>query len=238
SIEEFSASIHRIVEASDTAHSRVRDAVSRVEHGKRIVHDVIGSIQVIEGRVKSSLSEVGALTTHSQKIEEVITTIGAIAAQTNLLALNAAIEAARAGEVGRGFAVVADEVRKLAEQSASSANEIGVVLSHVTSGVTAVQTSIGEVSDETRKSTESSGAAGCALSEIENITRDIADTVTSIAETTRQQSEAAQSMARQISTTAQLTEETDGVARSVSGSAADLKTEAERLASEAGRFAI
>ncbi|MCL2160498.1 MAG: methyl-accepting chemotaxis protein, partial [Betaproteobacteria bacterium] len=160
SIGELSSSISHIAEASDTAHSRVEEAVSSVGRGKQVVHEVIGSIRAIENRVQSSLSEVETLTTHSHQIEKVIATIGAIAAQTNLLALNAAIEAARAGEVGRGFAVVADEVRKLSEQSALSANEIGDVLSHVTSGVTAVQASIKEVVDEARKGTESSGAAG------------------------------------------------------------------------------
>ncbi len=238
SIEELSTSIDHIAGASNAAHGHVEDAVTKVGHGKQVVHDVIDSIRVIENRVQSSLSEVETLTAHSHKIEKVVATIGAIAGQTNLLALNAAIEAARAGEVGRGFAVVADEVRKLAEQSAHSANEIGEILGHVTSGVTAVQASIGEVVDETRKSTESSGAAGSALEEIENITRAIADAITSVADATRQQSAAAQSVAHQVTASAQAAEETESITRNVSQNAADLKTEAEKLARQAGHFVI
>jgi len=237
-IGELSASIDHIAEAAGTAHGSVKDAVTKVERGKQVVHEVIDSIRVIENRVQSSLSEVETLSAYSYKIEEVVATISAIAGQTNLLALNAAIEAARAGEAGRGFAVVADEVRKLAEQSARSANEIDGILSQITSGVVAVQSSIGEVVGETRKSTEFSGTAGSALEEIESITRNIAGTVTSIANITRQQATAAQAMTRQVTASARTTEETERVTHDVSQNASDLKTEAEKLAREAGRFVI
>jgi methyl-accepting chemotaxis protein len=70
-------------------------------------------------------SEVDALMTRGEQIQEISGAINGLAFQTNLLALNAAIEAARAGAEGQGFAVVAEEVRQLAEDSGRSARDIG-----------------------------------------------------------------------------------------------------------------
>lgn len=79
--------------------------------------------------VKQSEQVMAELVQSGQSINNMVSTINAIADQTNLLALNAAIEAARAGEAGRGFSVVADEVRNLAAKAGTSASEINSVVS-------------------------------------------------------------------------------------------------------------
>ena len=60
----------------------------------------------------------------SERIDQILSLTGNIAAQTKLLALNATIEAVRAGEAGKSFAVVASEVKRLAEESAKASEEI------------------------------------------------------------------------------------------------------------------
>lgn len=67
----------------------------------------------------------------TQKINDIVATVGSIAGQTNLLALNASIEAARAGEHGRGFAVVAEEIRKLAEDTRVSLESMQVFVGKI-----------------------------------------------------------------------------------------------------------
>ena len=78
--------------------------------------------------VQTSDKVMSELVSSGQSINNMVSTINAIADQTNLLALNAAIEAARAGEAGRGFSVVADEVRHLASKASASASEINSVV--------------------------------------------------------------------------------------------------------------
>lgn len=79
------------------------------------------------------------------KIQESVDLISSIASQTNLLSLNASIEAARAGESGKGFSVVA-EIQKLAEQTNTSANIIGEIISMLSKESDQTVQSIHEVS--------------------------------------------------------------------------------------------
>lgn len=129
--QNLGKSINQIFVKLDEA-KRESDKMIRENRNGR---DKIVSLQTVfrdtVTKTEDVASNVGTLTKSSQEIGNIVDTIQGIAEQTNLLALNASIEAARAGEAGRGFAVVADEIRKLAEQSSTSAKEIGDIISGI-----------------------------------------------------------------------------------------------------------
>jgi methyl-accepting chemotaxis protein len=238
STEELSVSIDRVADSARQADGLAANAVDEVLNGKQVTLEAINAMRQVEERVGEALNEVNVLEARSAEIGHVVTAIRQIAGQTNLLALNAAIEAARAGEVGRGFAVVADEVRKLAEQSDKSAGEIGNILGQVSSGVTGVQQAIDNAAQEAHRGGVASSNAETALVKIDQVTRQIADSVRSIAEAVGEQSASAQNITQRVEAAAQAAEETASVASQVNDNAGQLSNLAQTLENEIGRFRL
>ncbi len=125
--------ISRSQEVADTSRRTVE--VSR--SGREAVQETIDSMNTIKVRVSGIAENILALSDKTQKIGEIIASVGDIAAQSNMLALNASVEAARAGEHGKGFAVVATEVRSLAEQSKQATAQVRAILTDIQNAINA-----------------------------------------------------------------------------------------------------
>ncbi|CUW37729.1 conserved protein of unknown function （contain Methyl-accepting chemotaxis protein fragment) [Magnetospirillum sp. XM-1] len=129
--EETERQAQQVAVAGEQAAANVESVASSTEQlgasGREISRSVGASTAItreaVEG-IQGLNSTMGQLAEAAEKIGEIVTLIGEIAAQTNLLALNASIEAQRAGEAGKGFSVVANEVKHLASQTARATEEI------------------------------------------------------------------------------------------------------------------
>ncbi|MBI5212118.1 MAG: methyl-accepting chemotaxis protein [Nitrospirae bacterium] len=196
--EEMSQTVTEIARNSSSASDSARDAMNVANKGRDVVGQSVEKINSAGDATQELASMIGRLNSRVTEIGEIVSVISDIADQTNLLALNAAIEAARAGEQGRGFAVVADEVRKLAERTMKATTEISgkirsvqddseqtahsmeKALTHVTDGVTFMET------------------AKESLGSIVRSIQKTADEISQIAASVEQQSAASEEIAKNI----------------------------------------
>jgi methyl-accepting chemotaxis protein len=203
-------------------------SVSVEEIGRQVRHSAT-AVEQTGQRTEKSIAEIESLAAATQRIDGVLTLIQAIAEQTNLLALNATIEAARAGDAGRGFAVVAHEVKALAGQTAKATEEIS-------QNVSLIQSS-------TRNAVDAVREIGHAVSEINEITTNIAHAIGQQDAATREISNNAQGAARGNATLVQnigslrdAIGETSTVATSVLSASDELNATAATLSREVETF--
>lgn len=131
SLEQFLAFSERVQQQARDVTRTTREAAEISEQGRTVIVQSQHSIQDIRAQVEAIGAAITRLAKLTERIEEIIISVGEIATQSNLLALNASIEAARAGVYGRGFSVVADEVRALAQQSAESSAQVRAILREI-----------------------------------------------------------------------------------------------------------
>ena len=197
-ITEMSATANEVASNTNQVAEDTQAVTSDVLNAQGKVEESLVEVSALVEEINSAASCMDSLNEQSQKINNVLAVIGAIAEQTNLLALNAAIEAARAGEQGRGFAVVADEVRNLASRTQTSTLEINEMLEELHRLVTQSVNAMSLSQDRSGRAVDSSRAIADSLTSITGAITSINDMATQIATATTEQSSVTDEVNRNV----------------------------------------
>ena len=238
SVLDMSTRINQVSHQAQESASVARQSLQAAEQGLKAVQDAIGGMNAIRDQIQDTSKRIKRLGESSQEIGEITELISDITEQTNVLALNAAIQAASAGEAGRGFSVVAEEVQRLAERSADATRQIAAL-------VKAIQTDTQDAVAAMERSTQGvvegarlSDNAGTALSEIDRVSRRLAELIEQISDTTSREASMATTVADSIQHIFAVTEQAGEGTRATAAQVRELSRMAEELRQSVARFKI
>lgn len=238
SVLDMATRINDVSAQAQESASVARQSLQAAESGLTAVQNAIGGMNSIRDQIQETSKRIKRLGESSQEIGEITELIADITEQTNVLALNAAIQAASAGEAGRGFSVVAEEVQRLAERSGDATRQIAAL-------VKAIQTDTQDAVAAMERSTQGvvegarlSDNAGTALSEIDSVSRRLADLIEQISSAASKEADQANEVASNIQHIFAVTEQTGESTRSTANQVRDLARMADELRQSVARFKI
>jgi twitching motility protein PilJ len=238
SVLDMAQRINQVSGQAQESAQVARASLQAAESGLQAVEDAIGGMNAIRDQIQETSKRIKRLGESSQEIGEITELISDITEQTNVLALNAAIQAASAGEAGRGFSVVAEEVQRLAERSADATRQIAAL-------VKAIQTDTQDAVAAMERSTQGvvegaklSDNAGNALTEIDRVSRRLAELIEQISAAASAEAESANEVAGNIQHIFAVTEQTGEGTRSTAQQVRELSAMAEELRQSVARFKI
>ena len=200
-----------VEEVSRTMQSLLDSAAHIAESAR----GVLSNAERTKVTADSTAGRIAELSTHTNRIAELLEVIRDIADRSDLLALNASLEATRAGEAGRSFSLVAGEMRRLAERVTATVGDVKSLVNDVrTSGTTTVL-----ATEEGRKLADG--------------TTESARQITLV---TQQQRSATEQVSESMGSISALLTQSVASAAQTRSAAEVLKTQAEQLSSIVGRF--
>ena len=238
SVVDMAGRINAVSAQAQESASVARQSLQAAESGLQAVQNAIGGMNSIRDQIQDTSKRIKRLGESSQEIGEITELISDITEQTNVLALNAAIQAASAGEAGRGFSVVAEEVQRLAERSADATRQISALVKAIQ---TDTQDAIGAMERSTQGVVEGaklSDNAGTALTEIDRVSRKVAELIEEISRAASHEAGLANVVADNIQHIFAVTEQTGEGTRATANQVRELSRMAEELRQSVSRFKI
>ncbi len=244
-IEETTAQVlqvsRSIADVSSTAEESARVAqrsLAAADKGRAAVQNSISGMNDIREQIQETSKRIKRLGESSQEIGEIVELISDITEQTNVLALNAAIQAASAGEAGRGFSVVAEEVQRLAERSGEATKQIGAIVKTIQADTQDAVAAMEKSTTGVVEGAKLSDAAGQALSEIDFVTKNLAQLIEQISKATHTQANATNKVAQNMQDILEITRQTTRGTQQAAGSIRDLAAVAQELKSSVSGFKL
>ena len=141
------ASVNSNIESVAAASEQLSVSSGEIAERTTTISDLSSQAASVADDATESIAK---LDQSSDEIQQVVSSIAAVADKTNLLALNATIEAARAGEAGTGFTVVANEVKGLANRTAEATADIEAKIQGIRSEVSSTVTALSAIVDRVK----------------------------------------------------------------------------------------
>ncbi len=215
-----------------------RQSLQAAESGLQAVQSAIGGMHSIRDQIQETSKRIKRLGESSQEIGEITDLISDITEQTNVLALNAAIQAASAGEAGRGFSVVAEEVQRLAERSADATRQIAALVKMIQTDAQNAMGAMERSAQGVVAGAQLSDNAGNALTEIDRVSREVAERIGQISSAASREAELAGGVAQSIQQIFAVTERTADGTRATASQVRELSHTAQELRQSVARFKI
>jgi methyl-accepting chemotaxis protein len=198
--------------------SRTMDSLSEsAAHVSDAVQGVLGNAERTLHNTDDMVRRIGELTSHANRIGEILEVIRDIADRSDLLALNGSLEASHAGEGGRGFALVASEMRRLAERVTASVSDVKKLVSDIR---------------------DSGSSTVMATEESKKLAEGTTDAARQITFVTQQQRSGTEQVSQSIKGIADVVSQAVSATSQTRTSAQGLKTQADRLSALVKRFEL
>lgn len=194
SVTEISTTMEEVKQTTHVASDKatyVSDSAIQVREvsveGEKATREAVSGMNRIKDEMGSLAESIVKLSGQTQRIGEIINTVGDLAEQSNLLAVNAAIEAAKAGEFGKGFAVVAQEIKSLADQSKTSTRQVATILNEIQQATSSAVMATERGSKAVESGVKLSETAGESITALSASIAESADATSQIAASGHQQ---------------------------------------------------